>query len=71
MLHFENELLDGHWKVKISHVFREANKCANMLVSVGCKDQCMTVFLENPPCRVAHIVEKDYKGVSFSRLVVV
>jgi hypothetical protein len=29
------------------------------------------MFLENPPYRVAQIVEKDYKGVSFPRLVVV
>jgi hypothetical protein len=60
---------DSHWEVKINHVFREANKCADMLANMGCEDQCRTVFLENPPYRVAQIVEEDCRGVSFPRLI--
>jgi ribonuclease HI len=29
-------LLDGNWEVNILHVFREANRCADMLANMGC-----------------------------------
>jgi hypothetical protein len=51
-------LLYDHWEVKISRIFREANRCANM----ESEDHCKTRFFENPPYRVARIDDEDCRG---------
>jgi hypothetical protein len=54
-------LLYDHWEVMISHIIREANRCANM----ESEDHRKTRFFENPPYRVAHIDEEDCRGCFF------
>jgi hypothetical protein len=60
-------LLEGFQEVRINHVFREANRCANMLANIGC-DSLDIVFFEHPPSEVIQILDDDFKGVSFLRL---
>ncbi|GAU38719.1 hypothetical protein TSUD_396480 [Trifolium subterraneum] len=62
-------LLDGPWEVKIIHVFREANRCADMLASMGSEGPIRIEFFTNPPLRVKQIVNDDFRGVSFPRLI--
>jgi ribonuclease HI len=62
-------LVDGPWEVRIIHIFREANRCADMLANMGCESSSGTVYFDKPPSRVAQIVEDDIRGVSFPRLI--
>jgi ribonuclease HI len=63
------ELLDGPWEVQITHVYREANRCADMLANMGSEGSSGINYFENPPTRVLQIVEDDARGVSFPRLI--
>jgi hypothetical protein len=63
-------LLEGPWEVHIVHVFREANRCADMLANIGCEGIEGIEFFEEPPTRVRQIVDDDIRGVSFPRIIV-
>jgi hypothetical protein len=60
-------LLNGTWEVKVIHIYREANRCANMLANMGSEGISGIEFYANPPPRVVQIVEDDFGGVSFPR----
>jgi hypothetical protein len=62
-------LLDGPWEVRIILLFREANKCADMLANMGSEGISGIEFFENPPTRVAQVVDDDFRNVSFLRLI--
>jgi ribonuclease HI len=62
-------LLQSPWEVKITHVYREANRCADMLANMGSESISGISFFEYPPERVKQIVEDDLRGVSFPRLI--
>ncbi|KAK2430654.1 Polynucleotidyl transferase, ribonuclease H superfamily protein [Trifolium repens] len=64
-------LLDGQWEVKIMHIYREANRCADMLPNMDSEGVSGIEFFERPPSRVLQIVEDDVRGVSFPRLIFV
>jgi ribonuclease HI len=59
------DLLNGPWEVKIIHVYREANRCADMLANMGSEGIGGIEFFVNPPDRVRQIVREDSRGVSF------
>jgi ribonuclease HI len=63
------KLLDGPWELQINHVYREANRCADILANMGSECSSGIDFFENPPARVLQIVEDDVRGVSFPRLI--
>jgi hypothetical protein len=52
-------------EVRITHVFREANRCADMLANMGCSNTDNIIYFEYPPAEVIQIVDDDYRGVSF------
>ncbi|KAK2417534.1 Polynucleotidyl transferase, ribonuclease H superfamily protein [Trifolium repens] len=58
-------LLDGQWEVKIMHIYREANRCADMLANMGSEGVSEIEFFERPPSRVLQIVEDDVRSVSY------
>ncbi|KAK2385847.1 heat shock 70 kDa protein [Trifolium repens] len=62
-------LLDGPWEVRIIHVFREANRCADVLANMGSEGTSEIDFFVSPPSRARQIVEDDARGVSFPRLI--
>jgi ribonuclease HI len=63
------DLLKGPWDVKIMHVFREANRCADMLANKGSEGTHEIVFFDHPPSWVRQIVDDDFRGVAFPRLI--
>jgi hypothetical protein len=62
-------LLDGPWEVRIILLFREVNKCADMLANMGSEGINGIEFFENPPTRVTQVVDGDIMGVSFPCLI--
>jgi hypothetical protein len=59
----------GVLEIRIIHVFREANRCADVLVNIGSEGVSGIEFFTSPPARARQIVEDDIKGVSFPRLI--
>jgi hypothetical protein len=43
------DLLKGFWEVKIIHVFREVNRCADMLANKGSEGHFEIDFFLSPP----------------------
>jgi hypothetical protein len=50
-------LLEGPWEVHNVHVFREANRCDDMLANMGCEGIEGIELFEEPPTSVRQIVE--------------
>jgi ribonuclease HI len=48
-------LLELSWEVRITHVFREVNRCTDVLANIGSKGQHDIVFFENPPSQVTQV----------------
>lgn len=63
------KLFDNLEVVVICHAYRETNKYADVLTSVGCRID-MIIFYIMPYC-IEKLLEKDAKGVSSVRLVTV
>jgi ribonuclease HI len=63
------DLLNGPWEVKIIHIYREANRCADMLANMGSEGTSGIEFFVNPPVRVRQIVRDDVRGVAVPRLI--
>jgi hypothetical protein len=63
------KLLEDFQEVRIINVFREANRCADMLANIGCKISDNIVYFVQPPSEVVQLVDDDYRGVSFPRTV--
>jgi ribonuclease HI len=59
------DLLTGSWDVKIMHVFREANRCADMLANKGSEGNHEIEFFDHPPSWGRQIVDDDFRGVAF------
>jgi hypothetical protein len=51
------------------HVFREANRCADMLANKGSEGTHEIEFFYHPPSWVRQIVDDDFRGVVFPRLI--
>jgi ribonuclease HI len=62
-------LLDGPWEVKIIHVYRKANRGADMLATIGSDGTSGIEFFDSPPSKVLQIVDDYIRGVSFPQLV--
>jgi hypothetical protein len=62
------KILEDFQEVWIIHVFREVNRCADMLANIGCSNIGSIVYFEHPPAEVIQIVDDDYRGASFPRL---
>jgi hypothetical protein len=57
-------LLDGEWEVKISHAYREANKCADALASMSCTLDCNIVYFETCSSNIRDLFYADVMGLS-------
>jgi hypothetical protein len=62
-------LLQEDWEVNISHVFREANRCADALANMGSAGSTELVLYDYPPSEVALVAFDDFRGVSLPRLI--
>lgn len=57
-------LLNKFAEVKVSHVFREGNSCADCLASLSFKQKEIHVNFKSPPLHVCNLLYKDEMGVS-------
>ncbi|CAN1179696.1 Putative ribonuclease H protein At1g65750 [Linum perenne] len=61
------ELLSRSWSCTLSHVFREANKVADLLARSSHEDERGERWLLEAPNLVAQAIEEDKEGVLFRR----
>ena len=60
-------LISRDWNVTISHVFRESNACASMLVHLGVDQNDRIRVFQEPPMRIGPLLLVDAVGVTFIR----
>jgi ribonuclease HI len=46
------KVLEDFQEVRITHVFREANRCADMLANMSCSNIDNILYFEYPPVEV-------------------
>jgi ribonuclease HI len=63
------KLLDLDWIVEISHMYREANKCADALANIGCSLNYDTTFYANCLKLISDVYSADIQGSSTPRLI--
>jgi hypothetical protein len=57
------------WIVEVSHIYREANKCADALANIGCSVDFNSVFYDNCPSRIMDNYNFDVLGNSTPKLI--
>jgi ribonuclease HI len=62
-------LMQLEWDITISHSYREANYCADALANMGCFIDGNTVFFEECPDQIRHLLVSDAMGYTTPRLV--
>ncbi|RYR09761.1 hypothetical protein Ahy_B05g078168 [Arachis hypogaea] len=65
-----NELLMKMEDVKVRHIYREANFCADALAKLGQEHESRIKFWEQPPPYLFHHLLADASGMKFSRIVI-
>ncbi|XP_017436117.1 DExH-box ATP-dependent RNA helicase DExH6 isoform X4 [Vigna angularis] len=63
------ELIEGNWKVRISHSYREGNQVADWLSKYGHSKEIGLRVYDAPPKGVKKLLIRDYSGVSKQRYV--
>ncbi|CAJ2673373.1 unnamed protein product [Trifolium pratense] len=63
------KLLDEDWEVKISHSYREANRSADALTSMGCTLNYNIVYFETCSINIRELIHADVLGISTPRLI--
>ncbi|KAL5738985.1 hypothetical protein ACOSQ2_028165 [Xanthoceras sorbifolium] len=61
------ELLNRDWICSLSHVYREANRAADGLTSLGHTLNLGTTFFSSPHSCVLPLIEDDIEGLCFNR----
>jgi ribonuclease HI len=64
-------LLEMDWEVEVSHIYREANKCADALANIGCSLDYETLYYDVCPAQLSDLVATDSMGISTPRLIFV
>jgi hypothetical protein len=59
------------WEVKISHVYRESNRCADALANIGCPLNHNILFYVDCPVEIRYIMSADVLGMTTPRMIVV
>jgi hypothetical protein len=59
-----HRLLALDWEVHISHLYREANQCADALANMGCELSCNIVYFDVCQNRIKHLFVSDSLGHS-------
>ncbi|PNX95782.1 ribonuclease H [Trifolium pratense] len=62
-------LLELDCEVRIKHIFREGNRCADALANMGCNQDVAWMTYQEPPFELLQVLTDDFRGVSFPRLV--
>ncbi|KAK2399946.1 Polynucleotidyl transferase, ribonuclease H superfamily protein [Trifolium repens] len=64
-------LLALEWEVKISHVYRESNRCADALVNIGCSLNHNILFYFDCPVEIRDIMSAAVLGITTPRMIVI
>lgn len=59
---------DTGWEVRVVHIYREANKCADALAALACDQRVPMLLFPSVPNGIANIVANDLSGVSTPRV---
>jgi ribonuclease HI len=63
------QLLAKDWSVDITHIYREANKCADAMANLGCARDFVVEFFVSCPSHVSDLYNLDLLGIPTPRLV--
>jgi ribonuclease HI len=63
------KLLDEEREVKISHLYRETNRSADALASMGCTLNFTIVYFETCPINIRELIHADVLGSNTPRLI--
>ena len=63
------EILTQAWDVKIAHVFREPNKCADMMASVSLRQTKARMDWIGPPQAMMGQLDADKNGLTSPRRI--
>jgi hypothetical protein len=62
-------LSEMDWNVVVSHSYREANRCADVLANIACSlDYNMKIY-ESCPTQIKHLLLADIMGIAIPRLI--
>ncbi|KAK4267482.1 hypothetical protein QN277_024257 [Acacia crassicarpa] len=61
-------LLDQEWRVTVTHVYREGNRCADILATYALNFSEGIHFLDDPPEDLQTLLREDADGVGRVRL---
>jgi ribonuclease HI len=62
-------LLNYLWNVKIIHIYREANRCIDILANIDCLSATNTIVYDHFPQELIQVLADDCRGVAFPRLI--
>jgi ribonuclease HI len=63
------QLMAKDWRVEVSHIYREANKCADAMANIGCLQDFHFEFYDCCPVPVRDVYNLDMMGNTTPRLV--
>jgi hypothetical protein len=63
-------LLNHLWQVRIMHVYREANRYADILANIGYVTSITTTVYTQSHPKMLQVLDDDFRGVPLPRLVV-
>ncbi|CAJ2646335.1 unnamed protein product [Trifolium pratense] len=63
------KLLGSDWEVRVHHAYRETNKCADALASIGCSMRAGSSFYNCCPAQLSSLLLADLMGITSPRLV--
>jgi hypothetical protein len=53
----------------VKHSYREANKCADVLTSIGCTLDSTIVFYDSCPVECSHVMQDNIMGIATPRYI--
>lgn len=63
-------LISGNWWVKVTHTWREGNKCADLLANYGLRlYHNVPLELEHPPTELQHVLINDLTGTLYLEML--
>lgn len=60
-------LMNQFQNIKITHIYREGNACADFLANMGQTSQLGTTILVTPPAELIDLLQRDASGFAYSR----
>jgi ribonuclease HI len=63
------DLLKLNWEVRIRHIFREGNRCADVLANLGCNPDVVWTSYQEAPSDLLQILSDDFRSASLPRFV--